>query len=242
MLGRFTRPDPANSFSLFNPQSLNRYSYVFNNPIRFVDPDGAVVELANEKDRAFFEKTISRGSRNALAREIFLFLSRRPERVVLSRAHLGSYSADGRAVNRLGRTEPSRLFPQSGPVADRRPTHFNVMLDEWNISRLRRDPAVTVWHEFAHVLTYLATGLRFDQERWDWPSTPGNPNLFERLAMETAGNPDDSSNGLTPSQVGEHLRALTPEGSGWNLENDLRGGGDPMAGTGFCPASNRGCQ
>ena len=40
MLGRFTRPDPANSFSLFNPQSLNRYSYGLNNPTKFVDPDG----------------------------------------------------------------------------------------------------------------------------------------------------------------------------------------------------------
>ena len=40
MLGRFTRPDPANSFSLFDPQSLNRYSYGLNNPTKFVDPDG----------------------------------------------------------------------------------------------------------------------------------------------------------------------------------------------------------
>jgi hypothetical protein len=25
---------------MFNPQSLNRYSYVTNNPVNFVDPDG----------------------------------------------------------------------------------------------------------------------------------------------------------------------------------------------------------
>ncbi len=40
MLGRFTRPDPANSFSLFYPQSFNRYAYGLNNPVKYVDPDG----------------------------------------------------------------------------------------------------------------------------------------------------------------------------------------------------------
>ena len=50
MLGRFTRPDPLvqgpqgaltqAGFRLMSPQTLNRYSYVLNNPIGFVDPDG----------------------------------------------------------------------------------------------------------------------------------------------------------------------------------------------------------
>jgi len=45
MLGRFTRPDPNTKFSLFNPQSLNRYSYVVNNPVKFVDPTGTTLML-----------------------------------------------------------------------------------------------------------------------------------------------------------------------------------------------------
>ena len=40
MLGRFTRPDPANSFSLFNPQSFNRYAYALSNPVNLVDRTG----------------------------------------------------------------------------------------------------------------------------------------------------------------------------------------------------------
>lgn len=47
MLGRFTRPDPANSFSLFNPQSFNRYAYVGNNPVNYVDPFGLAEVSAN---------------------------------------------------------------------------------------------------------------------------------------------------------------------------------------------------
>jgi RHS repeat-associated protein len=45
LIGRFISPDtiipnPA------NPQSFNRYSYCLNNPLRYVDPSGNVVEIA----------------------------------------------------------------------------------------------------------------------------------------------------------------------------------------------------
>ncbi len=40
-MGRWTAPDPYNgSYDLANPQSLNRYAYVNNNPLGFVDPSG----------------------------------------------------------------------------------------------------------------------------------------------------------------------------------------------------------
>ena len=39
--GRFNRSDPYDgSYDLTNPQSLNRYSYVMNSPMRYVDPMG----------------------------------------------------------------------------------------------------------------------------------------------------------------------------------------------------------
>ena len=38
---RFDQPDPTDgSYSLENPQSFNRYSYVQNEPVNFVDPLG----------------------------------------------------------------------------------------------------------------------------------------------------------------------------------------------------------
>jgi RHS repeat-associated protein len=39
-LGRFLSIDPARSANTALPQSWNRYSYVRNNPLRFIDPDG----------------------------------------------------------------------------------------------------------------------------------------------------------------------------------------------------------
>jgi len=38
-LSRFLSPD-MNSFNLANPQTLNRYTYCRNNPLRYIDPDG----------------------------------------------------------------------------------------------------------------------------------------------------------------------------------------------------------
>jgi RHS repeat-associated protein len=38
---RFDQPDPYNgSYNLTNPQSFNRYSYVHNDPVNFIDPTG----------------------------------------------------------------------------------------------------------------------------------------------------------------------------------------------------------
>jgi len=42
-LGRWYSPDPL-AGSILNPQSLNRYAYVLNNPTNFIDPLGLVVQ------------------------------------------------------------------------------------------------------------------------------------------------------------------------------------------------------
>jgi len=40
-LGRFLQPDPLVS-EPGNPQALNRYMYVYNNPLRYTDPSGHI--------------------------------------------------------------------------------------------------------------------------------------------------------------------------------------------------------
>jgi RHS repeat-associated protein len=56
--GRFTSPDPMMaSAKVSNPQSWNRYTYGFNNPLRFTDPTG-MYTCAGTKDRCKeFEKS-----------------------------------------------------------------------------------------------------------------------------------------------------------------------------------------
>ena len=43
-LGRWLSPDPV-AGSIYNPQSLNRYAYVLNNPMNFIDPLGLDEEV-----------------------------------------------------------------------------------------------------------------------------------------------------------------------------------------------------
>ena len=54
-LGRFLSPDPHIQ-SLANPQNLNRYSYVLNNPLSYTDPSGYFFKKLFKKLSRFLKK------------------------------------------------------------------------------------------------------------------------------------------------------------------------------------------
>lgn len=46
LMGKFLSVDPAKSWKLKIPQSWNRYAYVLNNPVKFIDPDGRETKIS----------------------------------------------------------------------------------------------------------------------------------------------------------------------------------------------------
>lgn len=73
ILGRMLSPDPFLANSL-NPQALNPYSYVNNNPLAYVDPSGYFlkkifrsVRRAVKKVVRFTRRLVSRWGRPAIA-------------------------------------------------------------------------------------------------------------------------------------------------------------------------------
>jgi RHS repeat-associated protein len=62
-LGRFLSVDPLeDSASLANTQSWNRYSYVGNNPIRFLDPDG--LEYVDQQGKDLKDENVQQGNKD----------------------------------------------------------------------------------------------------------------------------------------------------------------------------------
>ncbi len=72
--GRFTSVDPvldANR-ALHNPQLWNRYAYGLNNPLKFVDPSGASVELLGSADDREKELELLRRSVGQLGSRLYI--------------------------------------------------------------------------------------------------------------------------------------------------------------------------
>ena len=70
---RATRPDSiANDWELLNPQTWNRYAYARNNPLIYIDPDGAAVELIgttdDERKKALAQLRNDVGNKDAASR------------------------------------------------------------------------------------------------------------------------------------------------------------------------------
>jgi RHS repeat-associated protein len=114
-MGRMMSPDPMGG-DMTNPQSLNRYAYVLNNPLRFTDPTGLYV-CKDGQDCSAFEKTLAglRNSKNAdVARAANAYgAAGEKNGVTVGFADLSKSGQDGVTKSSLGQGADGKLQAQS---------------------------------------------------------------------------------------------------------------------------------
>ena len=119
-MGRFMTPDPLGG-KLVDPQTLNRYSYVINNPLRYTDPTGLYTckdddNQCKTKQDTQFEKArqadLARGGDAARAAAAYGDPTK-DNHVAVGFADLDKKGEGGVTRSTLGADEKGNLFAQS---------------------------------------------------------------------------------------------------------------------------------
>jgi RHS repeat-associated protein len=122
--GRFMTPDALGG-NLVNPQSLNKYPYVYNNPLRYIDPTGMYVcaddpkdkstHCASKQDKAF-EKALAglRGKEGDVGRAAAAYGAMNDDNgVTVGFADLTSKGEGGGTVSTIGSDDQGNLRANS---------------------------------------------------------------------------------------------------------------------------------
>ena len=150
--GRFMSSDPG-PFIWRDPQTLNRYTYTRNNPLKFVDPTGMYFVVAAQ-DQKFFQKALSDIYRRPGGRELINTLATSNKPVLLDRGEQNTattgHVASSTALAIMGTPGVSGVHTTVG-------TDSNLLTGE------RREPdkvgpAKTTAHELEHDKDGLAAG------------------------------------------------------------------------------------
>jgi RHS repeat-associated protein len=156
-MGRFLSPDPI-AGTLANPQSLNRYVYVLNNPLVLTDPTGMIVDWEDSdkgddgktNDQRAYEKRIDQllGSKSAKDRKRGAGLQKTYQRLQDSKATFEVTNGNG---NNEG----------AGDIEYNGNDHFTINLSGSDASNFSTGQKTA--HEFEHGRQVLDGELSFQQ-------------------------------------------------------------------------------
>lgn len=147
--GRFTSPDPLGG-SLADPQTLNKYAYVRNNPLRFTDPTGLYIckddpqdgssHCASDQDKTFEAARLRdlQSKNNDVVRAAEAYGDpNKSNGVTVGFVDLGKSGENGVTRSTLGADANGKLFAQSDVTINSRSTGTDL--------------AAAVGHEGSHV-------------------------------------------------------------------------------------------
>ncbi|MBE7516920.1 MAG: RHS repeat protein [Chloracidobacterium sp.] len=128
--GRFSSPDPLlASAKIANPQSLNRYSYVLNNPLKFVDPNGLkpvyiYKDLNGSVTRFIYLDDSSKEYKNYIKNGYALYKPKTNETFIGEDGHIHGFK---NGLSDLG-PAPARAIVNYWPSSTLGPGHLSVKL------------------------------------------------------------------------------------------------------------------
>ncbi len=154
-IARFTTVDPAMTVAenLVDPQRWNRYAYVRNNPLKYVDPDGRELKWATSlstSDRERLVKILVDVVRREEGRALVERLAADPQVVEIGARSVGDDSGSGGMTKTLG-------------VINLKGSDLAITLDLGKISSIdpRQDPVhaggtTTMAHELYHANSFVS--------------------------------------------------------------------------------------
>jgi RHS repeat-associated protein len=228
-LGRFIQAD-ALTGSIENPLSMNRYSYVSNNPMKFVDPTGNAGQSAQNTVTA--QQTPSQLSQwikqadSAKQVEIHNADSTFTERVQSAVSHLYSDSVFTNILSKFsyGRRDFAKDFPKENKRGfDALQKGDSIFIDTPKVAQAEEFQLIA-GHEDGHVVTDSTTTKQEQEQIWntiDSLATSGDRVASNLKTYVVAANPKYSNSDLANEAISV-INNVILSGNGDKLSPALR--------------------
>jgi RHS repeat-associated protein len=219
-LGRFMTPDwsaqaePVPYAKMDDPQSLNLYSYMRNNPLGGVDPDGHYFVVGGQ-DQKFFQKALTDLYRRPGGRELVNSLANSDRPILLDR-----HSFDTEHTGTAGEATALTLSGQSGVAG----VHVSVGTDADLAAGARMAPGqvssdVTTGHELEHANDGITDGQNSLQAgaaamaAGDAPTAPGAKNTIGGTAQARAEDIMGQKTDMNKKDAGAAVQGILQSGN-----------------------------
>jgi RHS repeat-associated protein len=202
-LGRFMSPDPG-PYVWSDPQTLNRYAYTRNNPLKYVDPLGKYF-VVSAQDQKFYQKALSDIYRRPGGRDLVNSLAKSSRPVLLDRGELNT-----KETGKAGVSSALLIKGQAGVQGVHTTIGTNAdLLEAAQKAPGKEGASISTAHELEHDEAGLSKGQSDNaagvaaMAAGDAPSSPGGNDTLGGTAQAGA----EEIMGEKPDMSGEDSNA-----------------------------------